>query len=226
MRQNLGQLIDGCMTRIANANVIQESGYIEEINHAIEELVSRIRDQRGEWLERQDFLDVTADKDEFTLPEDCGFVTLLERSYGGGVEGLGYRVLQRVQKHEIEQWAEARQVNWNAPDCYSYIPNRKLVIRPKPTESVTKGLRVTYSARFLPLFNLEDYPDVPDELHEWIIVGALDRLRQYPDAMITKADEFEMFRQEQNQRLTRFLAPTHLDQPSRIGDEDQFFLSY
>ena len=221
MRQNLGQLIDGCMVRISNHHVIGEQGFVIEVNHACEELYSRIRDQRATWLQAQDFADVVTGQDIVDLPNNCGGLLMVEQNVSGG-----FQLLQRMGLHEVNNWARIERTNLNTPEVYAHLPDRRILLRPKPTESRSNGLRFTYSRRFVPLEHLEDVPDVPEELHEWIISAAVDRLRQYADVILGKPDDFERFRREQDLRLVRYLSPTNIDQPARIGDEDPFYLSY
>lgn len=222
MRHTLAMLRGGVLSRLSNPKQVDIASVDIEINNSIEELASKVRDLREDWLDRIDYQDIKNDIDIYILPDDCGQIKMVERLDRDSVFPVPLRkqAYSKAWENDVVQYQR-----FDVADLYVHLPDRKIRIIPKPANDATGALRLTYQRRVPPLINDKDYPGIfPDEIHEWIIPTALDRLRQYSSVDIAKPDEFESFRKEQTARLMRFLRPKESDQAPEWGDEDEFYM--
>lgn len=222
MRHSLAMLRGGVLSRLLNPKQIDIASVDIEINNSLEELAGKIRDIREDWMDRIDYLDIVANKDIYIIPDDCSQIKMVERLDRDSSLPVVLRkqAYSKAWENDVVQYQR-----FDVVDLYVHLPDRKLRIIPKPESDAERSLRLTYQKRIPPLVNDKDYPDAfPDEIHEWLIPTALDRLRQYASVEVAKPQEFEGFRKEQTARLMRFLRPKESDQAPEWGDEDEFYM--
>lgn len=207
--------------RLLNVKSIDQAALGIEINNALEELVQRIRDAREDWLLRIATDHIVSGQDVYPLPDDCGDLIMLERM---DINDEPAVQLRKVAYDKAWMADVVTLQRYDTDYLYAPLPDRQIRLLPVPSGSMENGLRFTYHKRIPALLLDDESPAVPEEIHEWLVVGALDRIRQYGGVELAKPQEFEQFRQEQGRRLDKFLRPAYMDEAPTWGDDDDLYM--
>jgi hypothetical protein len=216
---NLAELRGGVLLRVKDPHKIHPAALDAEINHSINDIFLKMREDTSYKISRITTIPILADKDMYPLPKGLLALLHVERLDAGAVP---------VSVQKVDQWSmneRARQGIGFLAQRFSYSPVGGKFIRllEKPSNSVDPGIRYTYIASPDPLVNDKDEPEIPDAIHETIIPRAIYRLTQHWGIELAAPRTFAAYKREMDERLASFIKPDEIDQPADIHDEDVFY---
>lgn len=222
MTYTLAHIWSGVRSRLRDPNAAEPAAITVEANNALNELRGRIKLSREDWLDTTARTDILSGKDTYDYPDQVDTLKMIERiDLAGG--GIPYPA-QRSSYHDRASRDEAQILRPLIADGVTVLTDRRIQIAPAPTADFAGGLRWTFLPRITPLVYAIDSPvGVPEQFFEWLIVGTIDRMRQFRGIALSDPQSYEQFRQEQTARLTKELRPKELMTPPHIIDEDEFY---
>jgi hypothetical protein len=221
MSFTLAHIWSGVRTRLIDPDAAEPAAITIEANNALNEFRGRVRQSREDWLDTVERTDILADKDVYDYPANVDTLKLIERLDLAGDGGV--YPSQTSSYHAQYERADALTSRLYVADGLVLLPERQVRLAPIPTADMKDGLRWSYLPHMTPLAAPTDVPvGVPEQFFEWLIVGTIDRMRQFRGVELHDPAAYEAFRREQTARLERELRPKELIQPNRIIDDDEF----
>ena len=83
---------------------------------------------------------------------------------------------------------------------------KELELSRKPTQDVTDGLQLTYTPKVKPLTDPDGEPDLPSDLHRFIVPAVLPRVAQHREAQLAHPEDVYTWAARQERDLRDMLA--------------------
>ena len=211
MRMSAREIWGGIATFLASPRAVPPARIRFAANTAIQRMHNQLKDQWSRKTEDIAYLDLVADKDIYDIPEPIHHITKVERF------DLNTDVV-RVFPLSYHRHDEPDELGANIVYRYVLHPNRKLRFVQIPSGSMERGARITHLPMGTKLVGAGDVPDLPEDLHENVILEAVAWLAA-SGAALRDPDSFASLYAQRQDDAIRYLNPDEHDQPPGVIED-------
>ena len=217
---DLRELMGSVMVRLRKEDTTPPGAIVMELNNALQDLHTLLRDAWNERPWAVDTLDLVADQASYDLPDHFGEVVRVERLDLGTLALPVNRVQYGQDDNDPPSYGPPYGVSVQ-PLQYVLMPDRKIKFLQVPPVAFADGARITYFplATSLKLVDFADVPAIPEQFHEFLVPRALLRLKQYRSVGLADVKAFEQWSARMEELELKTLYPSDTERPPGIDEE-------